>query len=64
MNEFLVKNLSNGPRDYPMTNGESLYLGTRGKTIINEAQISQAMRNAEHKGLLLIEAINEKDGEE
>ena len=59
-----MKNLSNGPRDYPMTNGESLYLGTRGKTIINEAQISQAMRNAEHKGLLLIEAINEKDGEE
>ena len=64
MNECLVKNLCDGPRDYPMANGESLYLGTRGKAIVNEEQISQAMRLAEHKGHLLIVPSNEQEGEE
>lgn len=63
MNECLVKNLCNGPRDYPMNNGESLYLGIRGKAIIDEEQISQAIRLAEHKGLLAIIPSNRKEDE-
>ncbi len=64
MNECLVKNLCDGPRDYPMSNGESLYLGMRGKITINEEQISQVMRLAENKGHLLIVPSNEQEGEE
>ena len=60
----MIQNLSSGPRDYPMNNGESLYLGIRGKAIINEEQISQAMRLAEHKGLLAIIPSNRKESEE
>lgn len=64
MSECLIKNLSSGPRDYPMNNGESFYLGTRGKAIIDEEQISQAVRLAEHKGLIIINSSNKKESEE
>ena len=64
MNECLIQNLSSGPRDYPMVNGESLYLGIRGKAVIAEEQVSQAMRLAEHKGLLMITPSNKKESGE
>ena len=63
MNESLIKNLCDGPRDYPLKNGESVYLGSKGRStgiakILTE-NISDALRNAEAKGLVLIEEMSE-----
>ncbi len=63
MRECLIKNLCDGPRDYPMSSGSSIYLGVKGKTIIPAEEVSEAMRLAESKGLLLIEDISTEEGE-
>ena len=59
MSDVLIRNLSDGPRDYPLNNGESIYLGSKGKSTgivkISKDLISNAIRAAEDKGLLLIE---------
>lgn len=55
MSDVLIRNLSDGPRDYPLNNGESIYLGSKGKLKISKDLISNAIRAAEDKGLLLIE---------
>ncbi|MDR1977931.1 MAG: hypothetical protein LBQ42_04280 [Synergistaceae bacterium] len=51
---IVVKNLSPGPRDYPLTDGSSIYLSPRGKGIawpeISPEQVSDALRLAEKKG--------------
>ena len=61
MKEFFVRNLCDSPRDYPLNNGESIYLGSRGRSTgiirVTEANISEALRAAERKGLVLIEEI-------
>jgi hypothetical protein len=61
----VVKNLSPGPRDYPLADGSSVYLPPRGKGIawpeITSGQISDALRLAEKKGA--VELI-EKSGTE
>ena len=59
MSDILIRNLSDGPRDYPLSNGESIYLGSKGKIKISDSLISQAIRTAEEKGLLQIEEVSE-----
>lgn len=61
MKECLIRNLADGPRDYPMADGSSVYLGSKGRAEriarIPVEQISEAMRIAESKNLLAIEEI-------
>ena len=63
MKECLIKNLCDGPRDYPMSKGNSIYLGVKCKTTIPAEEVSEAMKLAESKGLLLIEDIPSEEGE-
>ena len=53
-----IQNLADGPRDYPLRNGASLYLAARGKTsgteYISPDEISEPMLAAERKGLIRI----------
>lgn len=60
MKNFVIKNLTDNPRDYPLNNGESLFLGCRGRVEISEDLISKALRLAEHKGLVSIDEIREE----
>ena len=65
MKECLIRNLCDGPRDYPLKSGSSIYLGSKGRTTgilrVGTEEISEAIRLAESKGLLLIEAIPEEE---
>ena len=58
----VVKNLSPGPRDYPLKNGGSIYLPPRGKGIkwpeISPEQVSEALQAAKKKGL--VDLIDQK----
>ncbi|MDR2523406.1 MAG: hypothetical protein LBC93_06885 [Synergistaceae bacterium] len=60
-----VKNLEDGARDYPLTNGSSLYLPMKHKGAawpkIPVSQVSPALRTAERKGRVQI--IREQRGE-
>ena len=62
MKECLIKNLSDGPRDYPLADGSSVYLGSKSRSTgiakINANNISEALRLAENKGLIAIEKIH------
>ncbi len=60
MKNCIIKNLTDNPRDYPLINGESLFLGCRGIVEISEDLISKALRLAEHKGLVSIDEIGEE----
>jgi len=60
MKNFVIKNLTDNPRDYPLSNGEGLFLGCRGVVEVSEDLISKALRLAEHKGLVSIEEIKEE----
>ena len=64
MKKFLIKNLCDTPRDYPLISGKSIYLGA-GKsatdhTEVAEEDISQAIKKACSKGFLLIEEKQEE----
>ena len=63
MSNLLIRNLCDGPRDYPLNNGESIYLGSKGKSTgivkIPDTLISKAIRAAEEKTLLSIEEVYE-----
>ena len=65
MKECLIRNLCDGPRDYPLKSGSSIYLGSKGRATgilrVGTEDISEAIRLAESKGLLLIEAIPEEE---
>ncbi len=65
MKECLIRNLCDGPRDYPLKNGSSIYLGSKGRATgilrVGMEEISEAIRLAESKGLLLIEEIPEEE---
>ncbi len=67
MKECLIRNLADGPRDYPMADGSSVYLGSKGRAEsvarIPAENISEAMRIAESKNLLAIEEISDMEGE-
>ena len=55
MKEYLIKNLSDGPRDYPLKDGSSIYLGLKGVAKVQEEKLSEALRLAEEKGLIQME---------
>ncbi len=63
--ECLVRNLCDGSRDYPLKDGSSIYLGSKGRATgilrISAEAISEAMRLAESKGLLLIEELPDEE---
>ena len=66
MKECLIRNLCDGPRDYPLADGSSVYLGSKSRSTgiakIQAKNISEALRLAESKGLVTIEKIH-VDGE-
>ena len=68
MKECLIRNLADGPRDYPLADGSSIYLGPKGRATgiarVPAENISGALRLAERKGLVLIEEIAETTDEE
>ncbi len=61
MKECLIRNLCDGSRDYPLNDGSSIYLGSKGRSTgiarIQFENVSEALRLAESKGLVLIEDI-------
>ena len=63
MNEVLIRNLCNAPRDYPLKNGENIYLASKGHsssvTKISKENISEALNYAEKKRLISIEELQE-----
>lgn len=65
MKECLIKNLSDSPCDYPLNDGSSIYFGSKGRSSgilrLTCEKISEAIRVAEHKGLLLIEEIADEE---
>ena len=64
--EYIVRNISNEPCDYPLTDGSSIYLGSKGSSTetaqVSAAKISDALKLAVSKGLVAIEEIPEEDG--
>ena len=66
MKECLIRNLSDGPRDYPLADGSSIYLGSKSRSTgiarIQTENISEALRLAESKGLVSIEETLKEDG--
>ena len=65
MEECLIRNLSDSPCDYPLNDGSSIYFGSKGCSSgtlrLPCKKISEAIRVAEHKGLLAIEEISEEE---
>ena len=53
---LLIRYLADGPRDYPLKDGSSIYLPPRGKPAywaeISEAVFSEALARAEERGLI------------
>ncbi len=62
MKECLIRNLSDGPRDYPLADGSSIYLGSKSRSTgiakIQTQNISAALKLSESKGLVMIEKIH------
>ena len=60
---YLITNLSNGPRDYPLKDGSSIYLKARSKNAgsvkINDTDMSDALQLAAKKKLIKIGEVNE-----
>ena len=65
MKECLIRNLCDGPRDYPLSDGRSIYLGSKKRptclTRIPLEKVSEALRLAESKGLVEIDEIPEEE---
>lgn len=59
MKECLIRNLCDGPRDYPLKDGSSIYLSIKGIAKVQGENISDALRLAEEKGLISIEEAAE-----
>ena len=63
MKYYSITNLSNGPRDYPLKNGSSIYLKARSKNAgfvkVDEDNISDALKLAEKKKLIKVQEVNE-----
>ena len=61
MKECFIRNLCDDPRDYPLNDGSSIYLGSKGRSTgiakIQFENVSEALILAESKGLVLIEDI-------
>lgn len=63
MKFYVIKNLSNGPRDYPLSDGSSIYLKARSKNSgsvkIKEELMSNALQLAAKKKVIKIEEVEE-----
>jgi len=63
MKYYLITNLSNGPRDYPLKDGSSIYLKARskksGSVRVDEDNMSNALKLAEKKKLIKVQEVNE-----
>ena len=59
--KYLITNLSNGPRDYPLKGGSSIYLKARSKKAgsveIDGGMMSEALRLAAKKKLIKIQEV-------
>ena len=59
-----IINMADGPRDYPLKSGASIYLEPKGKhatpVYITPEDISDALLTAEKKGLIRIERVTGK----
>ena len=68
MQECLIRNLCDSPRDYPKNDGSSIYLGSKGRSTgiarLPIDEVSEAIRVAERKGLLIIEEIQDEEAAE
>ncbi|MBQ9565528.1 MAG: hypothetical protein IJU98_08080 [Synergistaceae bacterium] len=58
---LLIRNLADGPRDYPLKDGSSIYLPPRGKPAhwaeISEDAFSEALKRAEEKGAIQVKQV-------
>ena len=65
MKNFLIRNLCNGPRDYPLKDGSSIYIGAKGRStgvqVIKEKDISEVITLAAKKNLISIEEVSENE---
>ena len=56
MAKILIRNLENGPRDYPLRDGSSIYLPPKGKPVhwaeIDSGNFSPALERAEERGFI------------
>lgn len=52
----MIRNMAEGPRDYPLKDGSSIYLPPKGKPVhwaeVSEDVFSEALARAEEKGLI------------
>ena len=68
MKECIIRNLADGPRDYPLSDGSSIYLDPKGRATgivrVQAENISGALHLAASKGLVLIEEIADAADEE
>lgn len=58
MAKFYIRNMEDGPRDYPLKDGTSVYLEPRGKPVrwaeISSDNFSAALERAEEKGFIQV----------
>ena len=56
MAKFYIRNLEDGPRDYPLKDGTSIYLPPKGKPFhwaeIESSNFSPALERAEERGFI------------
>ena len=55
---YRIRNLLNSPRDYPLINGESIYLGSKGTIDIDETLVSPVLVQAAKKQLIEVMDID------
>ena len=59
--KYLITNLSNGPRDYPLKGGSSIYLKARSKKAgsveVDGDKVSDALKLAAKKKLIKIQEV-------
>ena len=61
MSDYLVRNLKDGPRDYVLKDGSSIYLKPKGKKTnivrVDEDNLSEVLKLAERKKLVKLEVV-------
>ena len=66
MAKFYIRNLEDGPRDYPLKDGTSIYLLPKGKPFhwaeIESSNFSPALERAEERGFIEVkrEVLDDK----
>ena len=58
MAKFYIRNIEDGPRDYPLNDGTSIYLPPKGKPVhwteIEDKNFSPALERAEERGFISV----------